>query len=355
MRLRTKAFAIIFACVAMLTMTGVAGAWVYANGPIEPVSTTVSVDIAEFSYIQGVYISSFELLTSNQNTTVNSVSNDESKLTATMNLKSGGSQAKIRVKFFNNTNFKLTLQTVSGTIFDRIDDASPATRVVKSQSTLSCDVVFDANNNAQNVVFNFAKIVENSEKPVASVMDGATSDNINTVGDGSTYISGDTAYRWTNWESVSGTFVAQPAVLALTLSNVQQVGKVEIYHFVDAGNPYPCDFPATITVEYFDGSQYQTLLVANLTKNGTTVTGYQSQTQGITVSQNWSNAARTGTNKVYNMTINGATANFASGAYEGKVAPCTTFTFAKVNTESLRITFSPQTQTFVGIVEVVVG
>ena len=353
MRLKTKAFAIIFACVAMLTMTGVAGAWVYANGPIAPVSVTASVDIAEFSYIQGVYISSFEMLTSNQNTTVNSVSNDESKLTATMNLKSGSSQAKIKVNFFNNTNLKLTLQTVSGSVFDGIENASPQNRVVEAHQSLSCDVVFFANNNAQNVVFNFAKIVENSEKPVGSVMDGANSDNINTIGDGSKNISGDTAYRWTNWESVSGTFVAKDAVLALALSNVQQVGKIEIYHFVDAGKPYPCDFPATITVEYFDGSQYQTILVANLTKNGTTVTGYQSQTQGITVSQNWSNAVRTGTDKVYNMTINGNSANFASG-YKG-VAPCTTFEFAKVNTESLRVTFRPQTQTFVGIVEVVVG
>lgn len=354
MRLKTKAFAIIFACVLALAMTGVSAAWVYANGPIAPVNVTASVDIAEFSYVQGVYISSFEMLTSNQNTSVNSVSNDESKLTATMNLKSGSSQAKIKVNFFNNTDFKLTLQTVSGSIFDSIESASPQSRIVEAHQSLSCDVVFNANNNAQNIVFNFAKIVENSEKPVGSVMDGATSDNINAVGDGSKNISTETAYRWTNWESVSGTFVAQPAVLALALSNVQQVKTIEIYHFVDAGKPYPCDFPATITVEYFDGTQYQTILVANLTKNGTTVTGYQSQTQGITVSQNWQNAVRTGSNKVYNMTINGSTANFEAGNYKG-VAPCTTFTFASVNTESLRVTFTPQTQTFVGIVEVVVG
>lgn len=351
--LYTRLVAVVLALVSLFCIGGVSAAWVYATGPIAPVSVTASVDIAEFAYIQGVYISSFEILTTNQNTSVNSVSNDESKLTATMNLKSGNSQAKIRVNFLNNTDFKLTLQTVSGSVFDSIESASPQNRVVEAHQSLSCDVVFDANNNAQNVVFNFAKI-GSSDTPVASVMDGANSDNINAVGDGSKNISTDTAYRWTNWESVSGTFVAQPAVLALALSESQQVGKIEIYHFVDAGKPYPCDFPATITVEYFDGTQYQTILIANLTKNGTTVTGYQSQTQGITVSQNWSNAVRTGSNKVYNMTIGGSTANFAAGNYKG-VAPCTTFTFAKVNTDSLRVTFTPQTQTFVGIVEVVVG
>ena len=344
---------IVLAFVFIFGAVGVYATWVYADGDVDAVSSQVGISIYEYSDIKGIYISGYELITSNASTSVKSVSNDEQNLTATINLVPGSAQAVLRLKFFNNTTEKHALQTVSGSLFNSISSCMPETRIIKSKSNLTCDVVFNSGNYAQNVVFNFTTPPQ-SDKPASSVVGGSSSDNINTVGDGNVNISGETSYRWTNWEPVSGTFVEKDAVLALSWSEQKTISQVNVYHFVDAGKPYPCDFPASIKIEYFDGTAYQTLVVANLSKNGTTVTGYSTSSSGATITQNWSNAARTGTNQVYNMTIDGAAANFASGVYQG-VAPCTTFAFDAVATESLRITFTPQNDTFVGIVEVSIG
>lgn len=346
-RFSVKIIAVVLAFVGILSIGGVFATWMYAEGEVSPVTTNMSVELNTFTYLKGVFITDMQATTSNTGTKVNATSNDELALTATANVTTGSGKVVYKITFYNNTANKVLFDKATSSLDVDVSNFSVATRTINPHGYMYLTAEMSASNSAKDVVFSFKSVVGTT----AVITEGTSSDNINTIGDGHKNHSESVAYRWTNWENVSaGGSVGNDATMKVLFENKKAISQIDVYHFVDAGTPYPCDFPASITVQYFDGTQYQTMFVADISKSGTTINGYNSD-DDVTISTNWSNARRTGTNKVYNMTIAGNTADFTSGKYKG-VAPCTTFSFDEIETESMRIVFTPQANTFVGVVEI---
>ena len=362
--LHKRLVAVVLALVLLFCVGGVAAAWVYSDGPIEPVEQTLGVGLGEFLFGSGVYILSVTPVSVTTGSSVGTLSNDESALTATMPVTvvlGGESKVVYRVEFANVTSNDLLLAGTNSALSVQTDNFDHAMMRIDANDRLACDVTISSSGTNQNVTFAFKKI-ETSKQLTATVAQGATADNLDAIGDGKTELNySDTNQRWTNWTSeASGR--GQPSTLMLAFNDAKDVSSVTVYHFVDAGNPAPCDFAELIKIEYFDENlnQFVELCTATLTLNGNDPVEYSST--GATIRHNWSNASRdisvvSGV-KVYSMDLvdpdTGVTnknVSFASTS-SNKIAPQTTISFAKVNTSGLRITLDARANCFVGVMEI---
>lgn len=358
--------AVVLALVSLFCIGGVAAAWVYSDGPIDPVEQTLGVGLGEFLFGSGVYILSVTPVSVTTGSSVGTLSNDESALTATMPVTvvlGGASKVVYRVEFANVTNNDLLLAGTNSALSVQTDNFDHAMMRIDANGRLACDVTISSSGTNQNVTFAF-KEIDTSKQLTATVSQGATADNLDAIGDGKTELNySDTNQRWTNWTSeASGR--GQPSTLMLAFNEAKDVSSVTVYHFVDAGNPAPCDFAELIKIEYFDenSKQFVELCTATLTLSGSDPVEYVTSSTGVTISQNWSNASRDITSgsgvKVYSMDLKdpntGTTVSNVSFASTStnKIAPQTTISFAKVNTSGLRITLDARANCFVGVMEI---
>ncbi|MBR2371420.1 MAG: hypothetical protein IKA90_00955 [Clostridia bacterium] len=356
-----KIVALVLAFVGICSVGGVAAAWVYADGPIDPVEQTLDVGLGEFLFGSGVYILSVTPVSVTTGSSVGTPSNNESALTATMPVTvvlGGESEVVYRVEFANVTNNDLLLAGTNSALSVQTDNFDHAMMRIDANDKLACDVTIFSSGTNQDVTFAFKKIDTNKQL-TATVTQGATADSLDAIGDGYTELDySSTDQRWTNWTSeASGR--GQPSTLMLAFNDAKEVSSVTVYHFVDAGNPAPCDFAELIKIEYFDenSNQFVELCTATLTLSGSDPVEYT----GATISQNWSNASRdiyVGSGvRVYSMDLVDAkgvsytNVSFASGS-GNKIAPQTTISFAKVNTSGLRITLDARDNCFVGVMEI---
>lgn len=361
-----KIVALVLAFVGICSVGGVAAAWVYSDGPIEPVEQTLGVGLGEFLFGSGVYILSVTPVSVTTGSSVGTPSNNESALTATMPvtvvLGGGYTQVVYRVEFANVTNNDLLLAGTNSALSVQTDNFDHAMMRIDANGRLACDVTILSSGTNQNVTFAF-KEIDTSKQLTATVSQGATADNLDAIGDGKTELNySDTNQRWTNWTSAASGR-GQPSTLMLAFNDAKDVSSVTVYHFVDAGNPAPCDFAELIKIEYFDenSKQFVELCTATLTLSGSDPVEYVTSSTGVTISQNWSNASRdiaVGSGvKVYSMDLvdtNGTRhTNVGFGSTStNKIAPQTTISFAKVNTSGLRITLDARANCFVGVMEI---
>ena len=360
-----KIVALVLAFVGICSVGGVAAAWVYSDGPIEPVEQTLGVDLGEFLFGSGVYILSVTPVSVTTGSSVGTLSNDESALTATMPVTvvlGGESEVVYRVEFANVTSNDLLLAGTNSALSVQTDNFDHAMMRIDANDRLACDVTIFSSGTNQDVTFAFKKIDTNKQL-TATVTEGATADSLDAIGDGQTELNySDTNQRWTNWTSeASGR--GQPSTLMLAFNDAKEVSSVTVYHFVDAGNPAPCDFAESIKIEYFDENlnQFVELCTATLTLSGSDPVEYVTSSTGATISQNWSNASRdisVGSGVlVYSMDlvdtkgVSYTNVSFASGS-GNTIAPQTTISFAKVNTSGLRITLDARENCFVGVMEI---
>ena len=341
------AMAVVMAMLVPLTLNAATSITLGGNGTVSFVSGTNV-------FVSGISVSSGNSTMAEPGEGIVQTNNNEKEYIAPVTI-TATSGTVYDVTFFNNTGTKVVYKTVrGGDVIVTVSDFSNTLPVIEAGQTLSCKATLSSKASSNKINFVFQE--PQQEKPSAAVTSGSSSDNINTVGDGNSTYSGDTALRWTNWSN--GT--PEPVSLVMMLPNTTTLNTLNIYHFVDAGvNPGPCDFPDEIEVSYLDeNGQYVLLFKAKIATTGSgklTVTGYDITTQHNTIStnikQNWSDAVR-GSNAdsdvdVYDMKINGSSVTF--GSTYGGATPCTTFTFSKdISTDALMITFAPRLNCKVG-------
>ena len=353
----SKINCIVAAFVLICCTTSVFALWNYAEGAAFSASKNLQIELKPFSYINGVYILDAQPITTTNATKINNFTNDEQNLTATMNVtvdvNNQVESVVYKVKFHNNTDKNLVFSTVSASgLTVSVDGFDNSLRTIRAHSVMTCNVTMASDATNKNVVFSFAKVGQTSA-PTPTITEGTSSDNINTMGDGSSNYSTSTNNRWTNWTS-SSSGLGAPVSMFLVWGEQKTFDQIKIYHFVDASkNPGPCDFPESITVEYYDADtdSYKMLFSSVLlTTNSGNPNKYTTTASGVQISQNWSDASRRNGDNVYVMKIDDKEATFI-WSYTGDV-PCTTFSFDGISTQALRITFDAKSGCFVGITEI---